>query len=319
MDPRRTPGEHEPRSAHPPGNGPERSGLARGTRRRRSIALGAIVACIALVAGAAMLAPASPRRRHRAQGRAAGQRRAPARAATPTTGAPLGPAEQRGENRRILSYTSYLSRGTARKRELALSFDDGPGPYTSSVLRVLERFHAKATFFEIGRQVSEFPQLTASLSKAGMVIGDHTEEHPSMTRLDRASQAIQLDEASNAIQDAGAPAPLLFRPPYGAFDSTTLRLLRARDMVMVLWSVDTSDYALPGVKRIVASALAGAKPGAVILMHDGGGNRAQTVAALPRIIERLRARGYSLVTVPELLRDDPPPAGQPPPVSLSGD
>lgn len=289
-------------------------------RRRRWIALAVIAACIVLVTVAAVLAPASPRPHGHTRPRAArADRTAPARRSNPGVGVALSVSQQRENNRQLLAHTSYIALGTARKRELALTFDDGPGPYTAGVLAVLERFHAKATFFEIGRQVSEFPHLTASLAKAGMVIGDHTEEHPSMARLDASSQAVQVDEAADAIQGAGAPAPLLFRPPYGAFDSTTLRLLRARDMVMVLWSVDTSDYALPGVTRIVASALDGAKPGAVILLHDGGGNRAQTVAALPRIIERLRARGYSLVTVPELLRDDPPPADQSRPVSLSGD
>jgi peptidoglycan/xylan/chitin deacetylase (PgdA/CDA1 family) len=88
---------------------------------------------------------------------------------------------------------------------------------------------------------------------------------------------------------------------------------------MVLWSVDTGDYRQPGVAAIVERALAGAHPGAIILMHDAGGVRTQTIAALPAIINGLRARGYRIVTVPQLLRDDPPPAGQPMPTSLSGD
>ncbi len=222
-------------------------------------------------------------------------------------------------NRHILGYTSYISVGTPRRRELALTFDDGPGPYTPRVLAVLKRFHVKATFFEIGRNVAAYPAFTARLAKAGMAIGDHTETHPPMAQLGAGAQASELDQAARAIQAAGAPRPLLFRPPYGSFDASTLQLLRDRSMMMVLWTVDTSDYALPGVSRIIYTALSGARPGAVILMHDGGGDRSETVAALPRIIERLRQRGYKLVTVPELLRDDPPAVGQPPPTSLSGD
>jgi peptidoglycan-N-acetylglucosamine deacetylase len=145
-----------------------------------------------------------------------------------------------------------------------------------------------------------------------------TEEHPPLALLGASAQASELDEAASAIHAAGAPRPLLFRPPYGFFDDTTLQLLRERDMVMALWSVDTSDYTLPGVQRIIYTALSGARPGAVILFHDGGGDRSQTVAALPRIIERLRQRGYHLASVPELLRDDPPPVGQPPPTPFSG-
>ena len=233
--------------------------------------------------------------------------------------APSLVASELRTNRHILGYTSYISVGTPRRRELALTFDDGPGPYTPRVLAVLKRFHVKATFFEIGRNVAAYPQFTARLAKAGMVIGDHTETHPPMAQLDAGAQASELDQAARAIQAAGAPRPLLFRPPYGSFDASTLQVLRDRSMVMVLWTVDTSDYALPGVSRIIYTALSGARPGAVILMHDGGGDRSETVAALPRIIERLRQRGYKLVTVPELLRDDPPPVGQPPPTSLSGD
>jgi peptidoglycan/xylan/chitin deacetylase (PgdA/CDA1 family) len=112
---------------------------------------------------------------------------------------------------------------------------------------------------------------------------------------------------------------VLFRPPYGSYNATTMRELHALHLLMVLWSVDTGDYLQPGVSVIVERALAGAHAGAIILMHDAGGTRTQTIAALPRIISELRARGFHLVTVPELLRDDPPPPGQPLPSSLRGD
>jgi peptidoglycan/xylan/chitin deacetylase (PgdA/CDA1 family) len=108
------------------------------------------------------------------------------------------------------------------------------------------------------------------------------------------------------------------RPPYGSLDATTLDVLKAQRMLMVLWSVDTSDYARPGVSRIIYTAVSGAQPGAIILMHDGGGDRSETVAALPRIITRLRQRGFRLVTISQLLADDPPPKNQPPPHSLAG-
>jgi len=218
----------------------------------------------------------------------------------------------------VLAYTSYIAAGQGRRREVALTFDDGPGPFTPRILAVLKRRHVKATFFEIGRQVSLYPRFTAQLARAGMVIGDHTETHPPMAQLSVAAQAAELDQASEAIHAAGAPRPLLFRPPYGSFDSTTLALLRARSRLMALWSVDTRDYARPGVPRITYVALSGAKPGAIILFHDGGGDRAQTLAALPRIIEKLKARGYRLVTIPQLLKDDPPSPHQSPPHNLSG-
>lgn len=303
----------------PPQLRARRAAKQRRVRRNRRIAAAGTIVLVALVVLLVAFQPAGSKphvRPRPSPRRAAG---ANTRARPSAQGDPSVVAEEPAINRHILSYTSYVSLGTPRKREIALTFDDGPGPYTPAVLSVLERLHVKATFFEIGRNVHAYPQFTARLARAGMVIGDHTEEHPPMAELGAAEQAAQLDEAADAIQAAGAPRPLLFRPPYGSFDATTLSLLRERNMVMVLWAVDTSDYALPGVHRIIYTALSGAQPGAIILFHDGGGDRSETVAALPRVIERLKERGYTLVTVPELLRDDPPPVGQPPPVPLSGD
>jgi peptidoglycan/xylan/chitin deacetylase (PgdA/CDA1 family) len=111
----------------------------------------------------------------------------------------------------------------------------------------------------------------------------------------------------------------LFRPPYGLWNDTTLKLLKHYRMLMILWSVETGDYTLPGVAAIVQRALAGATPGAIILMHDAGGNRSETVAALPDIIRDLRRRGYKLVTVPRLLLDNPAPVRQGVASSLSGE
>jgi peptidoglycan-N-acetylglucosamine deacetylase len=144
----------------------------------------------------------------------------------------------------------------------------------------------------------------------GDVIGDHTEVHPAMSKLSAARQRAQLLEQAAAIGEHGAPFPRLFRPPYGLWNSTTLALLRRYRMLMVLWTVDTSDYLRPGAPAIVQAAVSGARPGAIILLHDAGGNRAETVAALPQIIAGLRRRGYKLVTVPRLLLDNPPPRVQ---------
>lgn len=219
---------------------------------------------------------------------------------------------------RVLAYTPYISVGSHRRRDIALTFDDGPSPYTPQILAVLQREHVPATFFEIGRSVGLYPSFTKRLAAAGEVIGDHTETHPPLAALSATEQQNELLDAEHAITHAGAPGPHLFRPPYGSFNQTTLGLLQQDRLLMVLWTVDTSDYLRPGVAKIVYVALSGARPGAIILMHDGGGDRSQTVAALPRIIQRLRQRGYHLVTVPQLLRDDPPPHGQPPPQPLSG-
>ena len=175
---------------------------------------------------------------------------------------------------------------------------------------MLERLHVPATFFEVGVEETYFHAATAAIVARGYPIGDHTETHAPMSELSRKLQQGQLLEQTAAIGDYGAPFPRLFRPPYGLWNNTTLALLKKYRMLMVLWTVDTNDYERPGVSVIVQRALDGAQPGAIILLHDAGGDRTQTIAALPKIIRGLRARGYKLVTVPKLLLDNPAPHDQ---------
>jgi peptidoglycan-N-acetylglucosamine deacetylase len=227
-------------------------------------------------------------------------------------------AEQSAINS-VLAYTPAVSSGGSKGDELALTFDDGPGPYTQQLVAALDKLHVHATFFAIGDQERYFSEGTVAEIKSGDVIGDHTETHPMMATLSAQEQYEELSEQMLQIEAVGGPRPRLFRPPYGSFGATTFRELRRLHLLMILWSVDTSDYTLPGVRAIVRTALAGAKPGAIILMHDGGGNREQTIAALPEIVRGLRKRGLQPVTVPQLLEDDPPPRGLPLPTNLSGD
>jgi peptidoglycan/xylan/chitin deacetylase (PgdA/CDA1 family) len=211
---------------------------------------------------------------------------------------------------RTLAYTPYVRIAGSQHREIALTFDDGPGPYTPQILNILERHDVPATFFEVGVLERYFYSSTAAIVADGDAIGDHTEGHAAMSRLSRAEQSQQLLADAAVLRRRGARFPRLFRPPYGMWNRTTLALLRRYRMLMVLWTVDTADYRRPGVKAIVRAALAGARPGAIILLHDAGGNRAQTVTALPQIIAGLRRRGYRLVTVPRLLLDNPAPRVQ---------
>jgi peptidoglycan-N-acetylglucosamine deacetylase len=211
---------------------------------------------------------------------------------------------------RTLAYTPYVRIAGAQHREIALTFDDGPGPYTPRILAILQRKNVPATFFEVGVLEQYFHSSTSQILSDGYPIGDHTETHAPMARLSKAGQQAELLEQTSKIGAFGAPFPRMFRPPYGLWNATTLALLRRYRMLMVLWTVDTNDYRRPGIPAIVHSALAGARPGAIILMHDAGGDRSETVAALPRVIAGLRARGYRLVTVPRLLLDNPAPPNQ---------
>ena len=220
---------------------------------------------------------------------------------------------------RVLAYTPAVTHGGTRGNEVALTFDDGPGPYTERLVEVLNSLRVKATFFAIGVEERYFSGGTVLQLRSGDAIGDHTETHPMMASLSRHDQHEQLFEQIARIELLGGPRPRLFRPPYGSFNAATFKELHALRLLMVLWSTDTRDYTMPGVQAIVQSALAGAHPGAIILMHDAGGDRSQTIAALPAIVAGLHKRGLRAVTVPRLMLDDPPPAGQPIPTSLTGD
>lgn len=218
----------------------------------------------------------------------------------------------------VLANTPAVVQGGTKGNEVALTFDDGPGPYTTQLVEALNRLHVQATFFAVGVEERYFSAGTLLELRSGDVVGDHTQTHPMLATLSPHDQHEQLRNQIYEIQLLGGPTPRLFRPPYGSFNATTYRELHHLHLLMILWSTDTGDYARPGVQAIVQRALAGAHPGAIILMHDAGGDRSQTIAALPAIIHGLRARGLDPVTVPRLLLDDPPPRGQPIPTNLSG-
>ncbi len=290
------------------------SGLAARFRRRRlSAALAFVLLVVVLVV---VLAGSHGRGAVRSAGVGAHATHAASLRAVPPAD-----ALERGEKAidSVLSYAPFVRAGGTQERDVALTFDDGPGPYTPGVLNVLEREHAPATFFVIGAELRYFGTSAVREIHGGFVVGDHTETHPMLAHLSKHDQREELFEQEARIELLGGRRPRLFRPPYGSFNATTFRLLHQMHMLMVLWSVDTDDYERPGVQVIVRRALEGAKPGAIILMHDAGGDRSQTIAALPEVIRQIRARGLHLVTVPQLLADDPPPAGQPLPQNLSGD
>ncbi len=193
--------------------------------------------------------------------------------------------DQDGVVASVLAYTPFVKEGGSRGHDVALTFDDGPGPYTPQVLDVLERNHVHATFFAIGAMEQYFGTSTEREIRDGDVIGDHTETHPPLATLSAHDQREQLFEQIARVELRGGERPVLFRPPYGSYDATTMKQLSALHLLMVLWSDDTDDYLRPGVRTIVERALEGAHPGAIILLHDAGGDRSETIAALPEIIK----------------------------------
>jgi peptidoglycan-N-acetylglucosamine deacetylase len=186
------------------------------------------------------------------------------------------------------------------RREVAIGFDDGPSPQTQAFVEMLERNRARATFFVIGSQLS--PRYAAVLDRElrdGDAIGDHTFTHPDLVRSGGATS--QLERTIGAIRSLSGYTPCVFRPPYGSSDGAVVRQAGALGLATVLWNVDPADYSQPGAGAIVRRVLAQVQPGSIIVSHDGGGRRVQTLTAYPQIIRALRARGYRIVTVPQLL------------------
>jgi cellulose synthase/poly-beta-1,6-N-acetylglucosamine synthase-like glycosyltransferase/peptidoglycan/xylan/chitin deacetylase (PgdA/CDA1 family) len=194
-------------------------------------------------------------------------------------------------------------------KTIALTFDDGPDPeWTPQILNVLAQYHAHATFFEIGSRVNEFPELSQRVVAAGNEIGSHTFTHAQPGNVAGWRLNLELSLTSNAIASATGRAPVLLRPPYSAepdavngADFAAMRRIGADGYLVVLADLDTQDWQRPGVASIVAAVRPTNGAGAVVMMHDAGGDRSQTVAALRVLLPSLQAQGYRFVTVSEAL------------------
>lgn len=181
--------------------------------------------------------------------------------------------------------------------QVSLTFDDGPNPtWTPQVLDILDRYGVKGTFFVTGSQVARHPALARQIVQRGHSIANHTWSHPKLTGLSSRPLTDELAGTLNAVRDATGYVVSCARPPYGSTNANVNNTMAALGMRPALWSVDTRDWRRPGVGEIVRSALSVGNDG-VILFHDGGGDRSQTVAALPQIIENLQARGIALSPV----------------------
>lgn len=176
---------------------------------------------------------------------------------------------------------------------IALTIDDGPSPvYTPLILRLLDRYQVTATFCMVGLNVAAYPDLVRAVADAGHEIVNHTWTHANLTHLPVPGVYDQISRATDAIYQATGSFPRLFRAPYGAWSPTVLRQCAQAGLTPLGWSVDPRDWSRPGVPAIVANIMRHTRTGSIILEHDGGGNRAQTVAALRIVLPRLLAAGF---------------------------
>jgi peptidoglycan/xylan/chitin deacetylase (PgdA/CDA1 family) len=197
----------------------------------------------------------------------------------------------------------FVNHGPGTGRTIALTFDDGPWSQTAQFLAVLEHYRVPATFFEIGEQVAGFGQRGAierRMLADGDMIGDHTWNHANVAA-GGPFAAGEISQTAAAIKLATHGfTPCLFRAPFGAVGAGLVRTATSLGFKTIQWDIDPRDWATPGAGAIYGNVIANAHPGAIILQHDGGGNRSQTLAALPREITTLKARGYHFVTITQL-------------------
>lgn len=190
-----------------------------------------------------------------------------------------------------------------KEKVVALTFDDGPHPkYTAEILDILEKYKAKATFFVVGENAEKNPDLILRQYNEGHEIANHTYTHPLKTTLPKLE--IELKQTDDLIFSITGYHPELFRPVEGQYTDQLIQNVVKKGYQVVMWSwhQDTEDWKSPGVHRIEKTVLNGVEPGNIILFHDGGGDRSQTVKALEKIIEKLQKQGYEFVTVSELIK-----------------
>jgi peptidoglycan/xylan/chitin deacetylase (PgdA/CDA1 family) len=216
------------------------------------------------------------------------------------------PAQLPTVQRLVQSAQPVYCAGT-RGRSFALTFDDGPSPYTTQIARVLRRFHARATFFDIGSRIALWPEGARVSSTVGE-IGNHTWSHPHVAELSRADTQRELVWTQHAIARVLGTTPRLFRPPYGQANAADDALARRLDLVDVRWSSDSGDSQIGATPRAVRqAALAGLRSGAIILLHDPH----PTTPAIARAVLRAAAhKKLEAVTISTLLSRQPPSRSQ---------
>ncbi len=191
----------------------------------------------------------------------------------------------------------------APEKPIALTFDDGPWPNsTSQVLDVLKKSNVKATFFMVGMQVQKYPQLLKQVVANGHAIGNHTWSHQ-YDHYNASAAAREIDRTAEIVYKTTGVKTSLFRPPAGILNNGLVTYAHEKKYAVVMWSVDSKDWRSRRTTRqaFIDNVLKEAKPGGIVLLHDGGGDRSNTVQALPQLISQLKKHGYKFVTVPELL------------------
>ncbi|WP_052947754.1 polysaccharide deacetylase family protein [Aneurinibacillus tyrosinisolvens] len=200
---------------------------------------------------------------------------------------------------------SPLYKVNVKEKLIAFTFDDGPHPvYTRNVLKVLNKYQGKGTFFVTGQRAQSFSSVIKELDGQGHEIGNHTFSHPSMRKITSLQLQKEIQKADDTIYSLTGKYPVFFRPPAGIQNSAVISAAKKKNHIIVIWSKnqDPKDWANPGIETIVRRVTQHAEPGQIVLMHDSGVNRTQTVKALEKILSILSKQGYKFVTISDLVR-----------------
>lgn len=198
-------------------------------------------------------------------------------------------------------------RGNASSKKVALTFDDGPFPYyTGMILDILKKYDVRATFFVVGQMVKTYPHLARRIVEEGHEIANHSYSHPMLNGLSRKRAYSEIVNTHAVIKKVTGQVPKFFRPPYGSYQKTAYSIAEQNGYTIVLWSSDCRDWSKPGVQTIVNKVMWKIKPGDIVLLHDGGGNRIQTVKATEIIIQQLIKTNYEMVTLSEMFHPEEP-------------
>lgn len=207
-------------------------------------------------------------------------------------------AQHQAELERGIKYHKLI-KGNPRKKQVAITFDDGPHPsYTPRLLEILKQHGVKATFFLVGEMGEKYPDLVKAEIAAGHSVGNHTYHHVNLTRIPLEQVATEIKACGEVLQGITGRPPRLFRPPGGDYDKKVAEAAEALGYTMVLWTDDPGDYAKPGAKVIESRLLSSISPGGVVLIHDG---IQQTLDVLPQILAYLKGKGYQFVTIDEMM------------------
>lgn len=201
-------------------------------------------------------------------------------------------------------YSPMFWSGPNNKKAISLTFDDGPDPvYTPKILSMLSKYNVKATFFLVGDMAKLNPGLVQRIIAEGHEIGSHTMTHPEAPKTSPSKLRSEVMESIACLQNLTNQEIRFFRPPYGYLDASYFSACADRKVIMILWSVETDDWQRPAVDTIVERVINKVEPGSIILMHDGGGDRQNTVEALDKILYQLERMQLQPVTLSNLFSE----------------